>query len=137
MKKAALLLAGLLLICTGCAAAQSAKYEIAVVTAGESDENTPLIEEAAEAYYQAHSDVNVYTAGYEDTDGFLQMQTVEDLIAQQVDGICIVPIDEALLAPMVEQARSQGIAVAFWEDGETPAQATDAMIETALNMTKG
>ena len=48
-------------------------------------------------------------------DAALQVQMIEDLIAQKVDAICVVPFAVEALEPVLKKARSQGIVVVSHE----------------------
>ena len=53
----------------------------------------------------------IYQRGTPEIDATLQAQLVQDLIAQGVDAICVVPVDPESLEPVLEQARAAGIVV--------------------------
>jgi len=55
--------------------------------------------------------INVFQKGPPKTDAAMQAQVIEDLIAQGVDAICVVPVDPAALEPVLGEALSQGIVV--------------------------
>lgn len=55
--------------------------------------------------------VNAYQIAPEGGDPAKQVQMVEDLIAQGVDAICVVPNDTKSMAPVLEKAREAGIIV--------------------------
>ena len=52
-----------------------------------------------------------YQRGTPEIDATLQAQLVQDLIAQGVDAICVVPVDPESLEPVLQQAREAGIVV--------------------------
>ncbi len=54
---------------------------------------------------------NAFEASPAEQDVASQIQTVEDLIAQGVDAICICPIDPSAMETVFEEALSQGIVV--------------------------
>lgn len=55
--------------------------------------------------------LNVYQRGTAEIDATLQAQLVQDLIAQGVDAICVVPVDVVSIEPVLKQARDAGIVV--------------------------
>jgi len=55
--------------------------------------------------------INTFQKGPAKTDAAMQAQVIEDLIAQGVDAICVVPVDPAALEPVLGQALSKGIVV--------------------------
>lgn len=59
-----------------------------------------------------------FQVGPEEIDAALQVQVVEDLIAQDVDAICIYPIDPTTLEPVLAKAREAGIMV-FTQEATT------------------
>lgn len=61
--------------------------------------------------FAAATGVNAYQIAPEGGDPAKQVQMVEDLIAQGVDAICVVPNDAKSMAPVLDKAREQGIVV--------------------------
>jgi len=61
---------------------------------------------------------DAFQVGPEEIDAALQVQVVEDLIAQDVDAICIYPIDPTTLEPVLAKAREAGIKV-FTQEATT------------------
>ena len=59
--------------------------------------------------------LNAFQKGPARTDAALQAQVIEDLIAQGVDAICVVPVDPAALEPVLGKALSRGIVVVTHE----------------------
>lgn len=55
--------------------------------------------------------VNAYQIAPEGGDPAKQVQMVEDLIAQGVDAICVVPNDTKSMSPVLQKARDAGIVV--------------------------
>jgi simple sugar transport system substrate-binding protein len=55
--------------------------------------------------------INVFQKGPPKTDAAMQAQVIEDLIAQGVDAICVVPVDPSALEPVLGQALAKGIVV--------------------------
>ncbi|HHU48093.1 MAG TPA: autoinducer 2 ABC transporter substrate-binding protein [Clostridiales bacterium] len=61
--------------------------------------------------YAAETGLNVYQKGTPEIDATLQSQLIQDLIAADVDAICVVPVDPGSLEPVLKQARDAGIIV--------------------------
>lgn len=59
--------------------------------------------------------LNAFQKGPARTDAAMQAQVIEDLIAQGVDAICVVPVDPAALEPVLGKALSRGIVVVTHE----------------------
>ncbi len=54
---------------------------------------------------------NAFQVGPEKADAALQVQIIEDLIAQKVDAICVVPFSVEALEPVLKKAMDKGIVV--------------------------
>ena len=113
MKKMLCILLALLLL-SGCGAKGEVKtkYEIVVVPQAWSEEVNTLIEDCV----KDRPMLNVYQNTSEEPDGLYQTLLLEDLMAQEVDAVCIDPVDAALLAPMIETVEKAGILVIVGED---------------------
>ena len=61
--------------------------------------------------YAKETGLNVYQKGTAQIDATLQAQLIQDLIAQGVDALCVVPVDLESLEPVLSQARKAGIVV--------------------------
>ena len=61
--------------------------------------------------YAAETGLNIYQRGTPEIDATLQSQLIQDLIAADVDAICVVPVDPTSLEPVLKQARDAGIIV--------------------------
>ncbi len=61
--------------------------------------------------FAADTGVDAYMIGPATADAALQAQTIEDLIAQKVDAICVVPFSTEALEPVLKKAREAGILV--------------------------
>lgn len=68
--------------------------------------------------YAKETGLNVYQRGTPQIDATLQAQLVQDLIAQGVDAICVVPVDLESLEPVLAQARDAGIVVIAHEGAD-------------------
>ena len=65
--------------------------------------------------YAADTGMNVFQKGPAETDATLQAQVIQDLIAQGVDAICVVPVDPGAIEPVLKQAMDAGIVVVTHE----------------------
>ena len=61
--------------------------------------------------YAAETGLNVYQKGTAEIDATLQAKLIQDLIAQGVDALCVVPVDLESIEPVLAQAREAGIVV--------------------------
>jgi simple sugar transport system substrate-binding protein len=59
--------------------------------------------------------INAFQKGPAKTDAAMQAQVIEDLIAQGVDALCVVPVDPAALEPVLGKALKKGIVVVTHE----------------------
>ncbi len=64
-----------------------------------------------DAINEEYSNVDAFMVGPETADAALQVQMMEDLIAQGVDAIVVVPISVETLEPVCQKARDAGIVV--------------------------
>jgi len=76
-----------------------------------------------------------FLLGPAQADAALQVQIIEDVIAQGVDAICVVPFSVEAIEPVLRKARSQGIVVVSHE-ASNQANA-DAIIEPFDNFAYG
>ncbi|MDR2521239.1 MAG: autoinducer 2 ABC transporter substrate-binding protein [Spirochaetaceae bacterium] len=65
--------------------------------------------------YAADTGLNAFQKGPAKTDAAEQVKVIEDLIAQSVDAICVVPVDPAALEPVLKKAMDKGIVVVSHE----------------------
>jgi simple sugar transport system substrate-binding protein len=65
--------------------------------------------------YALDSGLNAFQKGPAKTDAAEQVKVIEDLIAQSVDAICVVPVDPAALEPVLKKAMDKGIVVVSHE----------------------
>lgn len=61
--------------------------------------------------FAADTGVDAYMTGPEEADAAMQAQYIQDLIAQKVDAICVVPYSMEALEPVLKQAKEAGIVV--------------------------
>jgi simple sugar transport system substrate-binding protein len=76
------------------------------------------LEEGLVEYAAANPGIKVFMQGISQADAALQAQLIEDLVAQDIDALGIVPISPQTLEPVITKAREQGIVVVTHE-GET------------------
>lgn len=65
--------------------------------------------------FAADSGLNAYQTGPTQTDAAMQIQVIEDLIAQGVDALCVVPTDPSALESVLKEAMDSGIVVVTHE----------------------
>lgn len=87
------------------------KFEIVVVPKDSSNPWFVRMDTGVKEYAEAHPELNVYQKGTDQIDATLQAQLVEDLIAQGVDAICVVPVDIQSIDPVLKKAKDAGIVV--------------------------
>lgn len=85
--------------------------------------------------YAADNGVNAFQQGPSKADAALQVQIVEDLIAQGVDALCVVPFSAEALEPVLKKARDQKIVVVTHE--ASAQQNVDYDIEAFDNASYG
>jgi simple sugar transport system substrate-binding protein len=115
MKKSVLIALAVLLaaapaVFAGGSAEADDGYEIVVVPKDSSNPWFVRMEEGVDEYAE-ETGLNVYQRGTAEIDATLQAQLVQDLIAQGVDAICVVPVDVVSIEPVLAQARDAGIVV--------------------------
>lgn len=74
---------------------------------------------------------NAYQVGPAKADAQLQVQILEDMIAQNVDAIAVVPFSPEALEPVLQKARDQGIKVVAHE--ASSIQSVDYDVEAFRN----
>ncbi|HAF86260.1 MAG TPA: autoinducer 2 ABC transporter substrate-binding protein [Sphaerochaeta sp.] len=85
-------------------------YEIVVVPKDASNPWFVRMKVGVDEYAKA-TGLNVYQKGTAQIDATLQAQLIQDLIAQGVDALCVVPVDLESLEPVLAQAKKAGIVV--------------------------
>jgi simple sugar transport system substrate-binding protein len=85
-------------------------YEIVVVPKDASNPWFVRMKVGVEEYAE-ETGLNVYQKGTAQIDATLQAQLIQDLIAQGVDALCVVPVDLESLEPVLRQAREADIVV--------------------------
>ena len=110
MKKLVALLIAAIMVLT-CAAALAEGYEIVVVPKDASNPWFVRMNTGVEEYAAAHTEDTIYQKGTPEIDATLQYQLIMDLVAQEVDAICVVPVDRESIEPALKAAREAGIVV--------------------------
>ena len=114
MKKILTLVLAALIVFSGVAAFADG-WEIVVVPKDASNPWFVRMNVGVEEYAKAHPENTIYQKGTPEIDATLQAQLVQDLVAQGVDAICVVPVNPESLEPVLEQARAAGIVVVAHE----------------------
>ena len=93
------------------AAAEEAKdYTIAVVVKGNTNGWFVRMEEGIKKYAE-ETGINAYMTGPSETDSAQQIQILQDVVSQNPDAICVVPIDPAACENVLAEAMEKGIKV--------------------------
>lgn len=85
--------------------------------------------------YAAETGMDLWMLGPAKADAAEQVQIIEDLIAQHVDALCIVPFSVEALEPVLKKARDAGIIVVCHE--ASTQQNADLIIEAFDNHAYG
>lgn len=112
----AAMLAGTMALGMGaaCVSAEEKDYEIVVVPKDASNPWFVRMDVGVKEYAE-ETGLNAYQKGTDEIDATKQAQLVQDLIAQGVDAICVVPVDPSSLEPVLKQAKDAGIVVVAHE----------------------
>ncbi|TVR72023.1 MAG: autoinducer 2 ABC transporter substrate-binding protein, partial [Spirochaetaceae bacterium] len=105
-----LLMVGVPVVFSGGRAEVDEGWEIVVVPKDSSNPWFVRMDQGVREYRE-QTGLNVYQRGTAEIDATLQAQLVQDLIAQGVDAICVVPVDVVSIEPVLAQARAAGIVV--------------------------
>lgn len=103
---------------------------IGLVTKTETNPFFVTMREVAAEYAEEQGVQLTALSGAFDGDNEGQVQAMEDLIAQGVDGIMITPNNSTGLLGAIEQARAQGIVVVALDTATDPEDAVDATFAT-------
>lgn len=85
-------------------------YTIATVVKDMSDPWCLRHQEGVDEYAK-ESGQNCYVKGASKTDSAEQIQVIENLVEQDIDALCVVPIDPEACKPVLQKARDKGIVV--------------------------
>src|SRR2546422_11717644 len=113
----ALFAAPFITACNRAGGAKLSQKTIAVIPKGVSHSFWKTVEAGANA---AGKDLNVHIiwkGAAQETDYSGQINIVEDMINQRVDGIVLAPSHGDSLVPMVERAQAAGIPVTIFDSG--------------------
>ncbi len=109
MKKLVLLFSALLLLSAYSAFAEN-KRLIATVVKLNGDNWFQRMEEGVKRYADDTKN-DAFQQGPSKADSALQVQVIEDLLAQDVDALCVVPFSPEALEPVLKKARDQKVVV--------------------------
>lgn len=127
-------LAGGLFLSAGAPEAQAEEYTIATVVKVDGiawfDRMRTGVEEFGEETGQ-----DTFLLGPSQADAAEQVRIIEDLIAQDVDAICVVPFSVEAVEPVLQRAREAGIVVVAHE--ASSLKNADAIIEAFNNADYG
>jgi simple sugar transport system substrate-binding protein len=85
-------------------------YTIAVVVKGNTNGWFIRMEEGIKKFAE-ETGINAYMTGPSDTDSAQQIQVLQDVVSQNPDAICVVPIDPAACETVLAEAQEKGITV--------------------------
>lgn len=86
------------------------EWKIAVVPKAENSAWFARMKEGVDQF-AAETGMEVFQKGPSDFDAAAQVQVIQDLIAQDLDAICVVPIDTGAVEPVLKEAMDKGILV--------------------------
>lgn len=102
---------------TGLSAGEK-KYKIAVVPKDSTDAWFVHMEKGVKKFAR-DTGHNAFQKGPAKTDAAQQIQVIEDLLSQDIDALCVVPVDPAALEPVLADAIDRGIVVICHEGAST------------------
>ncbi|MGE5508552.1 MAG: autoinducer 2 ABC transporter substrate-binding protein [Chitinophagales bacterium] len=111
MKKTVVLMLALALVAMMGQMAFAKTYTIATVVKLSGVGWFNRMEEGVTKFGKDHPNVKAFQVGPAKADAALQVQIIEDLIAQKVDAITVVPFSVEALEPVLKKARDKGIVV--------------------------
>jgi len=85
-------------------------YKIAVVPKDSSNAWFVRMDEGVKKFAE-DTGINAFQKGPSEIDAAMQVQVIQDLIAQGIDALCVVPIDPAAVEPVLGEAMEKGITV--------------------------
>ena len=92
----------------------SSNYTIAIVPKDATNPWFVRMETGVNKYAE-ETGLNVFQKGPAETDATMQAQVIQDLIAQGVDAIGVVPVDPGAIEPVLKEAMDAGIVVVTHE----------------------
>lgn len=93
---------------------ESKNYKIALVPKDSTNAWFVRMEEGVNRF-AVETGINAFQKGPAKTDAAMQVQVIQDLIAQDIDALAVVPVDPAALEPVLEEAMNKGIVVVTHE----------------------
>jgi ribose transport system substrate-binding protein len=103
--------------CNGARGANSSQKTIAVIPKGVSHSFWLTVKAGADAAGKDLKVKIIWKGAAQETDYSGQINIVEDMISQRVDGIVLAPSHGDSLVPMVERAQTAGIPVTIFDSG--------------------
>lgn len=94
--------------------AESKKWKIATVVKDASNPWFVRMEQGVKKF-ASDTGLEAFMKGPSKADAALQVQVIEDLIAQGVDALCVVPVSPEALEPVLKKAMDKGIVVVTHE----------------------
>ena len=85
-------------------------WKIAVVVKDSSNGWFARMEDGVKQF-AADTGINAYQKGPAATDAAQQVQVIQDVINQDIQALCVVPVDPAACDPVLKEARDKGIIV--------------------------
>ena len=85
-------------------------WKIAVVVKDSSNGWFARMEDGVKQF-AADTGINAYQKGPAATDAAQQVQVIQDVINQDINALCVVPVDPAACDPVLKEARDKGILV--------------------------
>ncbi|GAB4472209.1 MAG: autoinducer 2 ABC transporter substrate-binding protein [Anaerolineae bacterium] len=73
------------------------------------------MEEGIQQFDADHDNVTAFQQGPSQADAALQVQVIEDLLAQGIDSLCIIPFQPEAVEPVLARAREEGVVVVSHE----------------------
>ena len=97
---------------TGGTASTAAKknWKIAVVVKDSTNAWFVRMEEGVKKF-ASDTGLNAFQKGPAKTDAAMQVQVIQDLISQNLDALCVDPVDPAAVEPVLKKAQDKGILV--------------------------
>ncbi|MDR1611221.1 MAG: autoinducer 2 ABC transporter substrate-binding protein [Planctomycetota bacterium] len=116
------------------AGAGEKKYKIAVVPKDSTNAWFVHMEKGVRKYAN-DTGHNAFQKGPAKTDAAQQVQVIQDLISQDIDALCVVPVDPAALEPVLAEAMEKKIVVICHEG--SPVENCDYDLEAFNNADYG
>lgn len=95
---------------SGTAASGEKNWKIALVPKDSTNAWFVRMETGVKRYAE-DTGINAFQKGPAKTDAAQQVQVIQDLISQDIDALCVVPVDPAALEPVLSEAMDKGIVV--------------------------